>query len=108
MHQPDKEPDTRFMTDEKSTVQIVANISFFTGTGFTILGSLLALLTGKPGFFLLTIIGIGSSAAVMAWGARAGEQRAHTTATNALVVNAAIFLLVFLLFIFFKEATQAF
>ncbi|MFP4523944.1 MAG: hypothetical protein ACLFO2_01315 [Candidatus Woesearchaeota archaeon] len=107
MHEPDKAPDTRIMTDEKSTVQVVANISFFTGIGLTILGSLLALLTGKASFFLLAIIGIGSSVAVMAWGARAGEQRAHTTATNALVVNAAIFLLVFLLFIFFKEALQA-
>ena len=108
MHEPDKEPDTRIIQNKRSAAEWLAVISFFGGTALTIIGSLLALLGGMPGFFLIVILGIGSAVTAMIWGGNLGDERAHTTATNALVLNAAVFLLVFLLYIFFKEALQAF
>lgn len=106
MHEPDREPDTRIVTNKHFTIQWMANIALFGGVGLSILGALLSLLSGKGIFYIIALITIVFAASTMNLAKRVPDERARGTAALAIVLNILLFIIILIFFIFFREAAQ--
>jgi hypothetical protein len=89
------------------TAQWMSQIALFAGLGLSIIGALLAIISGLFGFFLFSLPGIILAIATMEYAKSIPDERARNKAALAIILNIALFILLFILFIFFKEASKA-
>lgn len=106
MHERDRPPDTRFITDERFVVQWMANISLILGA-LTIIGALLALISSKSVFLLLSALGIILAFISMRLARRIPDERARVTAVMSLILNIVVFFITLVVYLFVKEAAMA-
>ena len=107
MHEPDKEPNTNIITNKRMTAQWMSQIALFIGLGLSIIGALLAILSGLFGFFLFSLPGIILAMITMEYSSRIPDERARNKAALAIILNIVLFFVLFIIFIFVKEASKA-
>ena len=107
MHEPDKLQDTHIISDKRMTAQWMSQIALFGGFGLSIIGALLAIFTSLFGFFLFSVPGIIFAIITMEYAKNIPDERARNKAVFAIILNIILFLLLFFIFIFFREASQA-
>jgi Na+-driven multidrug efflux pump len=108
MHEPDKEPDDSIITDMQFTVQWMANIALFGGLVFCMAGIFLTSITKKGVFLIIPTVAIISSVFIGKLAKQGHYERARSTASLAIIVNIIFFIIIFLIYLFVKEATQKF
>ena len=106
MHQPDQFPTNRIITEERFTAQWIANISLVCGA-FTIIGMVLALVSGRNFFFTMSIVGIALAIWALRWGKRIPDERVRVTGSVSLVLNGVLFFILLIIYLFVKEAGMA-
>jgi hypothetical protein len=106
MHEPDKFPDNKIISEQRFTAQWIANISLICAA-FTIIGMILALFSGKKLFFALSAIGIALAIWAIRWGSRIPDERVRVTGTLSVILNAVLFIVLMVIYLFVKEAGMA-
>lgn len=107
MHEPDQAPSRNLITDKRMTAQWMSQIALFAGLGLSVIGVLLAILSGFFGFFLFSAPGIILAILTMEYSKNIRDERARNKAALAIILNIVLFLVLFIVFVFVKEASKA-